>query len=103
MPTRTTGSTDPRYRTTRWRQLRLTILRRDGRRCSVPGCTVDMTQSRVTHVDHIREVNDGGDFWSPNNLHVLCRTHHMAKTLTNKAERNNDNGFNNDEPMSPNA
>lgn len=87
--------TDPRYRTARWRTLRAYIIRRDGRRCSHRGCTTDMTLPRETHVDHIIEVKAGGSFWDPTNLHVLCRRHHTAKTLSFAAER--------DERQSPNA
>lgn len=80
-------SDDSRYKSARWRRLRESVIRRDGRRCSVPGCAADMALPRMTHVDHIIEVGDGGDFWDPSNLRVLCRTHHAAKTLMVMASR----------------
>ena len=49
----------------------------------------------MTHVDHIIEVRDGGDFWNPLNLCVLCKPHHDAKTMAVLADRT--------EPVSPNA
>jgi 5-methylcytosine-specific restriction endonuclease McrA len=87
---------DPRYRTARWRRLREHVIRRDGRTCSIPGCQTTMTAKRMTHVDHRVEVSDGGSFWDLNNLHILCKPHHDAKTLTVAADRNH-------QPCSPNA
>jgi 5-methylcytosine-specific restriction endonuclease McrA len=55
-----------------------------------------MTAKRMTHVDHRVEVSDGGSFWDLNNLHILCKPHHDAKTLTVAADRNH-------QPRSPNA
>lgn len=86
------GSPDPRYKSARWLRLRAAILRRDHHRCSIPGCTTDMTLPREAHVDHIHEVKDGGDFWDPSNLRVLCRRHHAAKTLSVAAERGTESG-----------
>ena len=79
--------TDPRYRTARWRQLRAAVIRRDGPRCSVPSCTTDMTEYRAVAVDHITEVKDGGDFWNPDNLQVLCTYHNRQKGTVAAANR----------------
>lgn len=86
---------DPRYHTARWRTLRQQILQRDGRVCSVTPCHSPMNQPGQTHVDHIVEITDGGSFWDPHNLHVLCKRHHFAKTLNEATVRGN--------PSSPNA
>lgn len=86
---------DPRYRLARWRRLREQVIRRDGVRCSTPGCTTDMRGKYKIHVDHIVEVRDGGPFWDPTNLHVLCKPHHRSKTILTAAIRS--------EPVSPNA
>jgi 5-methylcytosine-specific restriction protein A len=46
-----------------------------------------LAEGRVTQgviVDHIVEIQDGGDLTSPDNLQTLCRYHHALKT---KAER----------------
>jgi 5-methylcytosine-specific restriction enzyme A len=78
---------DPRYNTRRWKRLRLQVIARDGRICSVPGCTTPMAEPNATHVDHIIEVRDGGPFWDPTNLRVVCKRHHLAKTLSVSAHR----------------
>jgi len=78
---------DPRYHTARWQKLRAQIIRRDGQRCSAASCTKQMQSNGMTHVDHIVEVQDGGAFWEPANLRVLCWYHHTAKTLSVAASR----------------
>ncbi|MPZ14318.1 MAG: HNH endonuclease [Chloroflexi bacterium] len=87
---------DPRYRTKRWRQLRDQVIRRDGRRCAITGCITDMTAKGMTHVDHINEAQDGGDFWDPDNCQVLCKHHHDSKTAAVRATIPR-------QPISPNA
>lgn len=82
-----TGSTDPRYSSRRWRRLRDQVIRRDGPHCPVPGCTTDLTRPGLLHADHIHEVEDGGAFWDPTNVQLLCRYHHSAKTLDQYARR----------------
>lgn len=72
---------DRRYSSARWLRLRQQIIRRDGRRCSVSGCSSDMREPQMMQVDHIVEVKDGGAFWDPNNLRLVCRFHHYAKTV----------------------
>lgn len=73
-PTRT-GSTRA------WRELRKSILYRDGYRCTerVDGyrCTeTDLTS--VLHVDHIKPKALGGSD-HPSNLRTLCERHNLAK------------------------
>ena len=88
--------TDPRYGTKRWRRLADSVIRRDGRVCALPGCTTDMTLPGMVCVDHIIDKSDGGPFWDPANLQVLCRPHNMAKGLEASAGRSK-------EPRSPNG
>lgn len=78
---------DRRYSTARWQRLRDQVIRRDGRMCSVEGCTSDMSLPRMTQVDHIIEVKDGGGFWDPQNLRLVCKPHHDAKTMVVAADR----------------
>jgi 5-methylcytosine-specific restriction endonuclease McrA len=54
-----------------------------------------MAAPRMTQIDHIIEVRDGGGFWDPANLRVVCKPHHDSKTLDVAAQRG--------EPISPNA
>lgn len=65
---------DPRASTAQWKKLRLTILERDGHRCTHPGC-----RAPATEVDHILEHHRGGTD-HPTNLTSLCRPHHATKT-----------------------
>lgn len=60
---------DKRYTSSRWRRLRKTILERDGFVCQIqlPGCKL-----RADQVDHILPVEDGGDFYEPDNLRAAC-------------------------------
>lgn len=76
-----------RYSTARWRRLREQVVRMDGRRYAVPGCTSDMSLPRVTQVDHVTEVEDGGAFWDPTNLLTVCKYHHYSKSIEVIGER----------------
>lgn len=90
-------SDDPRYHTKRWRQTRARVIARDGRRCSRPNCTTDMTVRGETHVDHIIDVPPHApdhEFFDEANLWVLCKRHHFAKSL--------DVAAGSGEPQSPN-
>jgi 5-methylcytosine-specific restriction endonuclease McrA len=60
---------DPYYRTPQWRQLRVTVLERDGYTCTVPGC-----RAKATHVDHIVGRKAGGPD-TLGNLRSLCAMH----------------------------
>lgn len=41
----------------------------------------------VDEVDHIHEIEDGGEFWDIDNLQSLCRSCHETKTRKVAAER----------------
>ena len=43
----------------------------------------------VEEVDHIIEIEDGGEMWDIENLQSLCKRHHIIKTnLAKKARLN---------------
>ena len=52
--------------TSRWKQLRLRILMRDGYECAYCGETADT-------VDHVISRHHGGDMWDPENLVAACK------------------------------
>ena len=85
---------DPRYKTQRWARLRLKVIRRDGPHCAIPSCQTAMSKPSMICIDHIVDVKDGGDFWNPDNLQVLCWHHNIAKGHEAQAARY--------EPTSPN-
>jgi 5-methylcytosine-specific restriction endonuclease McrA len=61
----------------RWRQVRLTVLQRDGWQCQIrgPRCT-----GRASDVDHIIDWHIGGALYDLENLRSVCRTCHNRKT-----------------------
>ena len=74
---------DPYYQTAAWRHLRTAALRRDGFRCTTPGCH---GTHRLT-VDHIVSRRAGGDDSLPN-LRTLCgRCDGQVKELASGARR----------------
>jgi 5-methylcytosine-specific restriction endonuclease McrA len=57
-----------------------------------------MTLPGMIHADHIIEAKDlphPNDFWDINNIQILCKPHHFAKSFGGSAERG--------DPTSPNA
>jgi hypothetical protein len=61
------------YRSVHWLKLPAAAIRRDGGRCTVPGCT-----AKGTHVDHIEtRPNSEGPTWADTlgNLRCLCASH----------------------------
>ena len=73
----------PRWRTapmpTGWARLRLTILERDGHRCTARLHDGTRCTRRATDVDHIIPAAEHGTD-APTNLASLCGPHHRAKT-----------------------
>ena len=43
----------------------------------------------VEEVDHIIEIEDGGEIWDIGNLQSLCKRHHIIKTNLEKQNRKN--------------
>lgn len=64
---------DPFYTSPQWRALRAAVLKRDGFRCSVTGCT-----TRASVADHIKPRAIGGAD-DPHNLRSLCERHHNTR------------------------
>ena len=70
------------YHSTRWRKIRIQILKRDGGICQHCG-----KAEKSMIVDHIQEIKDGGDAYSYSNLETLCKSCHNTKTAQEKANR----------------
>ena len=65
---------------TDWRKARALALRRAGGKCEHPGATGRPCGSTDhVQVDHVKPVSQGGTHHL-DNLRVLCRAHHLAKT-----------------------
>lgn len=75
---------DTFYSTPAWRQLMTRLIAERGRRCEAPGC---MATDCVIYGDHIRELQDGGAPLDPNNIQLLCATHHGRKTAAERTKR----------------
>ena len=58
----------------RWAAVRRAVLARDGWRCR------QCRKVGRMEVDHIRPLRAGGKVYDPDNLQVLCRDCHIAKT-----------------------
>lgn len=71
------SATDPRYRTYRWRKLRLAVLRRDGYRCWVRGCPI--TGNVCDHIDAVSSTTTDAEFFDPTRLRASCRPHNIAR------------------------
>lgn len=75
----------PFYDSARWRELRYTILKRDGARCALCGATA--RKGVILHVDHIipRSVDPARE-WDPDNLQVLCEACNLGKSNRDKTD-----------------
>jgi len=60
------------YSHPRWHKLR-DLYRKAHPRCVTCGTTKNI------HIDHIKEIRDGGNPWDWNNLQSLCASHHNVK------------------------
>lgn len=69
------------YHSARWRKLRAKVL------AERPVCQHERCTQQPTEVDHIIDLNDGGDPWDEGNLQALCKPHHSAKTARARARR----------------
>ena len=70
------------YNSTRWRKVRTHILKRDGGICQMCG-----KSEKYMIVDHIKEIKDGGEPYSYDNLQTLCKSCHNIKTAREVANR----------------
>jgi len=70
------------YNSTRWRKVRIHILKRDGGICQMCG-----KSEKSMIVDHIKEIKDGGEPYSYDNLQTLCKSCHNIKTAREAANR----------------
>lgn len=79
-PPATGHRTDPRYKSRRWKKVRIRVLNRDRWTCQVaPGCTI-----RGNVCDHVIPVYDGMPdalFFGEGNLRAACRGHNIARGL----------------------
>ena len=72
------------YSTWRWKKLRAAKVRIDP---LCEHCILNGIARPVKDVDHIHEIQDGGEIWDIHNLQSLCRRHHIIKTEKCKADR----------------
>jgi len=74
------------YNSRAWRRLRKYHIQQ------YPVCKWCKEEGKLTIekliVDHIIEINDGGDMLNQDNLQTLCLSHHNQKTIWNKRKRN---------------
>jgi 5-methylcytosine-specific restriction endonuclease McrA len=69
------------YKTERWKQLSAAM------RKAVRACQMCGRAGKRLVVDHIVELKDGGDPWSPGNLVCVCWSCHTVKTNGAKRAR----------------
>jgi len=50
-------------------------------------CLLNDIARAVQEVDHIHEIEDGGEMWDIDNLQSLCKRHHIIKTNLAKRQR----------------
>lgn len=75
------SSTRGKYRTRKWKLLRLKVFNRDGYQCVwVEKDTGKRCVKMATQVDHLIPVEEGGPMWDEKNLQSLCDRHHGMKT-----------------------
>ena len=63
----------------KWKPYRKKILDRDNWTCAKCG-------DYGNEVDHITPISQGGDYWSLDNLQVLCSSCHIEKTRCERGE-----------------
>ncbi len=85
-----TSPDDRRYKSPRWRRIRLLVLARDGYRCYVLHCI-----AYANHCDHIKPVYGGmpdSEFYGMHNLRASCRHHNTARGVAARLERETAQG-----------
>src|SRR5688572_9330192 len=81
---------DRRYKTSRWKKLRLVVLLRDAYTCWVANCPVSANVA-----DHIDPVYDGMPdalFYDLSNLRASCKRHNTARGVAARLERETASG-----------
>ncbi|MEF1310682.1 HNH endonuclease [Vibrio mytili] len=71
------GGKDP-YDSQRWQLLRKQAIREGKGLCRQ--CLAKRRYTPFHSVDHIKPISQGGEFYDPNNLQLLCDECHKAKT-----------------------
>lgn len=62
------------YKSPLWRRVRVQILERDGYTCKTCG-----KHGGRLECHHRRPIEDGGDWFDPDNLETICRTCHIQE------------------------
>ena len=76
------------YISREWKELSTRIIRTRGRRCEQCNRMYDdYGRSIRVFVDHIVELNDGGDPFAEQNVQVLCGSCHTKKTIAERVKR----------------
>ena len=82
---RNTKVYDEIYNTTRWKELRELVIKRDKGLCQ--NCFKQNRIEKGVIIDRIKEIADGGDKWSIDNLELMCRAFHNIKTSEEREKR----------------
>ena len=75
------------YSTARWIRLSKAY-RRNHPFCECPRCKGSGTAKNADLVDHIKEIQDGGEIYDEGNLMSMSRECHSYKTMQAKKDRN---------------
>lgn len=78
---------DPFYHSTDWKTLRAECFKRDGYRCTVPGC-----DKRAVYADHVLSRKAGGKD-ELGNLRSLCASHDARVKEDHTGQRRNGGRF----------
>jgi hypothetical protein len=81
----------PIYDSPEFRAWRAAVIERAGAKCEATDrygmrCNRGKPHHRV-YADHLRELRDGGDPFDLNNGQCLCASHHVLKTVAERARR----------------
>lgn len=82
---RNTKVYDEVYNTSRWKELRELVIKRDKGLCQ--HCFKKNRIEKGIIIDHIIEISDGGDKWSLDNLELICRACSNIKTSIEREKR----------------
>ncbi len=74
---------DPFYTSSKWKQTRTKVLKRDDHTCVLCG----FQAMKGMHVDHIQERSKGGPDYDPDNLRTLCERCHAQRGTTRQRAR----------------